>query len=60
MLVVSKGMPGVTLYNADTGEVICKSEKMSPSPHEVAFSPNGQRIDRARLWQHLAGYAGHQ
>ena len=41
MLVVSKGMPGVTLYNADTEEVICKA-KLEMSPHEVAFSANGR------------------
>jgi YVTN family beta-propeller protein len=44
MLVVSKGMPGVVLYNADTEEVICKSGKMAPSPHEVAFLPNGRTM----------------
>ena len=44
MLVVSKGAPGVTLYNADTEEVICKSEKMSLSPHEAAFMPNGRTM----------------
>ena len=43
MLVVSKGMPGVTLYNADTEEVLCKF-KTAPSPHEVAFSTNGRTM----------------
>jgi DNA-binding beta-propeller fold protein YncE len=41
MLIASKGMPGVTLYNADTEEVICKA-KLGLAPHEVAFSANGR------------------
>src|ERR1043165_621637 len=41
MLVASKGMPGVTLYNADNEEVVCKA-KLELAPHEVAFSPNGR------------------
>jgi YVTN family beta-propeller protein len=44
MLVVSKGLPGVVLYNADTDEVVCRSAKMAPSPHEVAFTPNGRTM----------------
>ncbi len=40
MAVVSKGLPGVTLYDADTDQSIC-SAKTGVSPHEAAFSPDG-------------------
>lgn len=41
MLVVSKRLPGITIYNADTQEPI-SSVAMEISPHEAAFSANGQ------------------
>jgi hypothetical protein len=41
MAVVSKGLPGVTLYDADTDEPIC-SAKTGVSPHEAAFSLDGK------------------
>lgn len=41
MLVVSKGLPGITLYDADTQQPICRA-LMGVSPHEAAFSQDGQ------------------
>jgi YVTN family beta-propeller protein len=41
MLVVSKGMPGITIYDADSGQAICRA-KAGVSPHEAAFSLDGQ------------------
>ena len=41
MLVVSKGMPGITIYDADSGQEICRA-KVGVSPHEAAFSLDGQ------------------
>lgn len=41
MLVVSKRLPGITIYNADTQERI-SSVVMGISPHEAAFSADGQ------------------
>ncbi len=41
MLVVSKGLPGITIYDADSQTPIC-SAKVGVSPHEAAFSRDGQ------------------
>jgi DNA-binding beta-propeller fold protein YncE len=41
MLVVSKGLPGIRLYDADTEQPICDA-KMGVSPHEAAFSLDGK------------------
>ncbi len=41
MLVVSKHLPGVTLYDADTEEPLCHAT-MGISPHEAAFSLDGR------------------
>jgi DNA-binding beta-propeller fold protein YncE len=41
MLVVSKRLPGITIYNADTHEPM-DSVTMEVSPHEAAFSADGQ------------------
>src|SRR6185369_1179400 len=37
MAVVSKGLPGVTLFDATTDRQICQA-KMDVAPHEAAFS----------------------
>ncbi len=41
MLVVSKKLPGITIYDADTEEPVCHAT-MGISPHEAAFSLDGQ------------------
>ncbi len=41
MMVVSKGLPGVTLYDSDTQQPICRAT-VGVSPHEAAFSNNGE------------------
>ncbi|MBV9307468.1 MAG: hypothetical protein JOZ45_15075 [Acidobacteriaceae bacterium] len=41
MLVVSKRLPGITIYNADTYKPL-RSAAMEISPHEAAFSADGQ------------------
>ena len=41
MLVVSKHLPGITVYDADTEEPICRAT-MGISPHEAAFSLDGR------------------
>ena len=41
MLVVSKGLPGMRLYDADTEESICYA-RTAISPHEAAFSLDGK------------------
>lgn len=41
MLVVSKGLPGITLYDADSGQLICRAT-LGVSPHEATFSNDGQ------------------
>ena len=41
MLVVSKRLPGITIYDADTHESI-GSAAMEVSPHEAIFSSDGQ------------------
>lgn len=43
MVVVSKGLPGIILYDADTDREICKA-KMGVSPHEAAFSRDGAML----------------
>jgi DNA-binding beta-propeller fold protein YncE len=43
MVVVSKGLPGITLYDADTDQEICKAT-MAPAPHEAAFSRDGKTL----------------
>jgi YVTN family beta-propeller protein len=43
MAVVSKGLPGVTIYDADTDKEICKV-KTEVSPHEAAFSRDGRTL----------------
>jgi YVTN family beta-propeller protein len=40
MLIVSKGLPGVTIYDADSEDVVCRA-KTEVSPHEAAFSIDG-------------------
>lgn len=41
MMVVSKGLPGITIYDADTEQVMCRA-KTEVSPHEAAFSLDGR------------------
>ena len=41
MLVVSKRLPGITIYNADTYKPL-RSAAMEISPHEAAFSADGR------------------
>lgn len=41
MLVVSKNLPGVTIYDACTEEPLCRAT-MGISPHEAAFSADGR------------------
>jgi YVTN family beta-propeller protein len=43
MAVVSKGLPGVVLFDADTDEEICRAT-MAPAPHEAAFSRDGRTL----------------
>jgi DNA-binding beta-propeller fold protein YncE len=43
MVVVSKGLPGIVLYDADTDEEICR-QTMAPAPHEAAFSHDGRTL----------------
>jgi len=43
MAVVSKGLPGVTLYDAATDRQICQV-KMDVAPHEAAFSRDGRLL----------------
>jgi YVTN family beta-propeller protein len=43
MAVVSKGLPGVTLYDAATDRELCQA-KMAVAPHEAAFSPGGHML----------------
>ena len=43
LVVVSKGLPGIVLYDADTDEEICR-QTMAPAPHEAAFSRDGQTL----------------
>ena len=43
LAVVSKGMPGVTLYDAATDRKVC-DVKMDVAPHEAAFSKDGRLL----------------
>lgn len=43
LAVVSKGMPGVVLYDAATDRRICQAE-MDVAPHEAAFSSDGRML----------------
>ena len=43
MVVVSKGLPGIVLFDADTDEEICRAT-MKPAPHEAAFSRDGRTL----------------
>src|SRR6188768_678346 len=43
MVVVSKGLPGITLFDADTDQEICRAT-MGISPHEAAFSRDGKTL----------------
>ena len=43
MVVVSKLLPGITLYDADTDQEICRTT-MGISPHEAAFSRDGKTL----------------
>ena len=43
LAVVSKGMPGVVLYDAATDREICRAE-MDVAPHEAAFSSDGRML----------------
>jgi DNA-binding beta-propeller fold protein YncE len=43
MAVVSKGLPGVVLFDADTDQEICRAT-MAPAPHEAAFSRDGKTL----------------
>jgi DNA-binding beta-propeller fold protein YncE len=43
MVVVSKGLPGIVLFDADTDEEICR-QTMAPAPHEAAFSKDGRTL----------------
>ena len=43
VVVVSKGLPGIVLYDADTDAEICR-QTMKPAPHEAAFSRDGRTV----------------
>jgi DNA-binding beta-propeller fold protein YncE len=43
MVVVSKGLPGIVLYDADSDKEICRAT-MTPAPHEAAFSHDGRTL----------------
>ena len=43
MVVVSKLLPGITLFDADTDQEICRAT-MGISPHEAAFSRDGKML----------------
>jgi DNA-binding beta-propeller fold protein YncE len=43
LAVVSKGLPGVTLYDAATDRQICQV-KLDVAPHEAAFSRDGRTL----------------
>jgi len=42
MMVVEKGLPGATMFDADTGQAICNANVGIMSPHEAAFSLDGK------------------
>lgn len=43
MLLVNKHLPGITLYNADTNQLLSQAST-EISPHEAAFSFDGQHV----------------
>jgi len=43
MAIVSKALPGVTIYDAATDRQICQA-KMDVAPHEAAFSKDGRLL----------------
>lgn len=43
LAVVSKGLPGVTLYDAATDQQLCQRQ-MDVAPHEAAFSHDGRLL----------------
>jgi DNA-binding beta-propeller fold protein YncE len=43
LAVVSKGLPGVTLYDAATDRKLCEA-RMDVAPHEAAFSRDGRML----------------
>lgn len=43
LAVVSKGLPGVTLYDAATDRQLCQA-KLDVAPHEAAFSADGRTL----------------
>jgi YVTN family beta-propeller protein len=42
LMVVAKQQPGIAIYDADTDQLICKSQPMGVSPHEAEFSTDGR------------------
>jgi YVTN family beta-propeller protein len=42
MIVVEKGLPGATIYDADDDTAICDANVGEMSPHEAAFSLDGR------------------
>jgi YVTN family beta-propeller protein len=44
VVVVEKGLPGATLYDADTDQPLCDANVGVMSPHEAAFSPDGRAL----------------
>ncbi len=42
MIVVEKGLPGATIYDADTDQPVCDAKAGAMSPHEAAFSLDGR------------------
>jgi YVTN family beta-propeller protein len=44
MIVVEKGLPGATIYDADTDTPICDANVGVMSPHEAAFSLDGRTV----------------
>lgn len=42
MMVVSKKLPGMAIYNADTQQLVCRAKVGVLSPHEGALSPDGR------------------
>lgn len=43
MAVVSKGLPGIALYDAATDALLCQKQ-LDPAPHEAAFSSDGRTL----------------
>lgn len=42
MMIVSKKLPGIAIYDADTEQLVCRAKVGALSPHEGAFSPDGK------------------